>query len=913
MLSIRLLGPLEVERDGELLLVPGSKTRILLTRLALEVGSVVSSERLIDALWGADPPGKAANALQAKVSELRRVLGSSLIVTRAPGYVLAVDPDVVDAHRAAALVGEARRLATDHPELASERYASALALWRGREIANLVDPQSGFPIASPLDELRLAAFEERCHLEVAAGRGRPLVGELTTLLAEHPLRETLAELLMRVFAASGRQADALATYRDLRARLVDQLGLEPSPDLRALEARVLAQDAAIVGTDFTTRDVVGASAIVTLAKVRENPPPTVRVPRPLSSFVDRPNELANVVGLLGRRRLVTITGPGGSGKTRLAIEAVQQLAAPPDGTWFVALETVSSVEQVHDALLAVLGGIGATPMEAVHDRLRTTNLLLVLDNCEHLGDALSGVVRRLLEEADGLRVLATSQRAIGVAGEALLPLGPLPRALAAALFVDRARDLVPELRLEERVDVRTTIDEICAQIGDLPLAIELAAGRCDVLSLDEIAGHLRSGFHVLRSTGGGHAGRHQTLDATISWSYNLLFPDAQLMLQALAVFVGGAPIDGLGSVAVALGLPTEEILDLLSHLVARSVVTVERQPHGSRYHLLESIRHFAQAQTIDDGRLEAIVAAHASWVTHLAEAAIAGMHTDAQIAHLDNVRRERFNIDTGLAWLMVNAPARALAVASGLYYAWMILGDGPAGASRIEQALVAAVATSSAEQQGLAGAYVAQLLARSGSIDRALETSAAALDAVAGCSETAQTEVRSIRGKVLVHAGRYDEGRALEFEARYRFEALGNAWGASMARLTVAWADALSGDLDGARDETIAALTNPGSASDAWIAHAGHRLLGVLDTQDGRYDEALAHYAVALDTARAMGSTADECQMLARIATAHSLKGDHPEALATLNAALAMSRLAGDLATERAVRAARDQIARLPG
>jgi predicted ATPase/DNA-binding SARP family transcriptional activator len=909
MLAIRILGPLEVERDGELVGIPGVKTRILLTRLALEVGTVVPTERLVDALWGEDPPAQTANALQARVSELRRVLGTSVVVSRGRGYMLAVEPQSVDSRRAAELVADARRVASAHPDLASDRYSAALALWRGGPGVGMADHSWGFSALPPLDELRLAAFEERADIELTGGRGRLLVGDLTELVADNPLRESLVELQMRALVACDRQAEALAAYRDLRARLVEQLGLEPSPRLRLLETRILAQDPTIFGTPSTDARPHDSSGRVAMNAEPLRRREMVSLPSPLSSFIDRPAEKAAAIDLLGRRRLVTITGPGGAGKTRLAIEAARSVAVPLDGIWFVSLETAESLDQIHEALLAVVGASGSDAAAALSDRLRFATLLLVLDTCEHLVEVLGEMLQRLLEEAPGLRILATSQRALNVTGEALLPLGSLPPAVAAQLFVDRARDLTPDFRLDDGDDSRQLVDEICAQIDCLPLAIELAAGRCDVLSLSEIADHLRSDFGVLRDVRSNRAARHQTLEATISWSYNLLFPDAQLLLQALSSFVGGAPIDGLLSAATSLGLPAEEVLDLLGHLVARSVVAVKRDPAGSRYRLLDSIRAFARARAIDDGRQVAIATAHAAWVVEFATAAIEGMRTDAQIAQLARVRAEWSNIDGGLTWLMLHDAARALDLASDLYYAWMILGDGRAGASRIEQALGAAGEAAGADQRALAHARGAQLLASSDSVDRALALSAHAVRDAADGSDSVQAEVNAIRGRVLIHAGRFDEGLALQAEVRRHFETAGDAWGVAMARLTIGWAHALRGEHVDAARETCAALGGL-TVDDAWITHAGHRLLGVLDTEVGRYEDALAHYAIALQTARAIGSATDEGQTLARIASTQILSGDLGAAADTLEAALTVSRFAGDHATVAAVAL---QLAALPG
>jgi predicted ATPase/DNA-binding SARP family transcriptional activator len=890
MLAIKLLGPLEIEDDGTLLAVPGRMTQALLVRLALDAGTVVSRSGLIDALWGDNPPEGAVNALQVKVSELRRVLGAHRIIARPPGYLLDVSPDSVDAFVATALITRARNEAD--PEAASRSYTQALEMWRGQALSSVGESPFAETAAIHWHELRLTAIGERARLELMCGRPRPLIAELETVVAEHPLREPLIEMLMLALAADGRQVAALAVYRDLRTRLVTELGIDPSPRLQVVERQVLQQDPTVVLSTPTPGTHVDAD--------NEIANRIVHLPYPVSSFLRRDNDVTAVEELLASHRLVTITGPGGVGKSRLAIEVARRSVRHADGVWFVALESVVDVTRVPDALANSLRARGADAATAVEQRLRTADLLIVLDNCEHLGDELAEIVEEVMQRAPGVHCLATSQRSLGIPGEARWPLAPLPRAAAVELFLERARDVAPRAEFD---DVEL-IERLCGHLDDLPLAIELAAGRCGVLSVQEVTDRLFDRFSLLRDDGGTRARRHRALDATISWSYDLLFPDTQLALQAIAACSGGASLSGFEAIMESLALPKAEVLDLITQLVDRSLIVADRSGPTTRYTALEGVRSFAVEQADRDGRTREIARAHADWVAAFAQGARWGVRGRDQQLWLAEVRAERSNIDAALDWMSVHAPSAALHMVSDLYLAWMMLGDSDAGATRTLRTISESGTGADPGAIGRAEASAAQLLARGGAVQDAVVIARQATSRMANAAEVDQVEVMSITGRVLIHAGQFEEGCDLVARAEARFVALDDRWGTAMAQISIGWAQYLNGQPELAVRSVASSLETLGTRPDGWITHSAHRLLGVLATEAGDEVKALDEFGAALTVARSMGSATDEGQVLANLAATQARTGELQTAALTYLAAQHASRLAGDHVTLRAVQRA---------
>jgi predicted ATPase/DNA-binding SARP family transcriptional activator len=646
LVEFRMLGPFEVLVAGEVRVVPGGAERAVLQLLLLNAGRVVPASSLVDALWGEDLPVNATNALQGRMSRLRRALSDaglpeSLVVTRRPGYVLDVDPDRIDVHRFTHLIGAARRLAEQGSAAeATQTYAEALGLWRGEPLAEFAEQSWARNEIHRLTELRLAATEERIDLELAAGRHADLVADLEALTAHQPLRERLHGQLMLALYRSGRHADALSAYQRIRRTLSEELGLDPSSELRGLEQAILRQDPRL---DAPPR----AAA------------PQTNLPMRLTSFVGRSRELADVWALLEDHRLVTLTGPGGAGKTSLAIEAASSTVDRyEDGAWLIRLAGLEDGGRVARALADALGVAddAGTAEDQLVRYLRGRRILLVLDNCEHLVDACAGLVEHLLVSCERLRVLATSREPLAVPGEVQLAVPPLdtpppetaPDTLtnydAVRLFVDRACTAQPTFTLDESTGA--PVAHVCRQLDGIPLAIELAATLVKALPLSEIATRLTDRFGLL--TGGPRTAdaRQRTLRATVDWSHQLLPDPERTLFRRLSIFRGGWSLEAAEHVCEGRGIDRSTIVGLLAGLVDRSLVVTDH--HGSvRFRMLETLRHYAQERLAEVGEADRAAAAHARYFTLVAERAEPQLRGPDQGRWLDWLAEERDNLRAG--------------------------------------------------------------------------------------------------------------------------------------------------------------------------------------------------------------------------------------------------------------------------
>jgi DNA-binding SARP family transcriptional activator len=484
VVEVRLLGPVQAIRADREVPLGGPRQRAVLALLVLEAGRVVPAGRLIEELWRGDPPAGAAVTVRSHVSRLRSALAPEVAVAaRGGGYAISTGPDQLDASRFERLVAAGRdALSRGQAVAAGARFREALGLWRGPALADVLEVESLALEAARLEELRLAAAEARIEADLGARLHAEVTGELERLVAEHPLRERLWQLLIVALYRGGRQAEALDAYRRARAMLAEELGLEPGEELRELEQAVLRHQVPPPAPDQAQHNL----------------------PVRLTSFVGREDELAGLGKLLGEARLVTLTGPGGAGKTRLAVEfAAGAVDRFGDGVWLADLAGIADPGLVGAQVMEVLGvrQTGGVPvLEALAYRLRSAELLLVLDNCEHLIDACAGLAAALLAGAPGLRVLATSREPLGVPGEAICPVPPLalpagdagPADVAAApavrLFADRAS--AARAGADVLASAVAVTGRICRDLDGLPLAIELAAARASVLSVAEIEAHL---------------------------------------------------------------------------------------------------------------------------------------------------------------------------------------------------------------------------------------------------------------------------------------------------------------------------------------------------------------------------------------------------------------------------------------
>jgi predicted ATPase/DNA-binding SARP family transcriptional activator len=533
-----------------------------------------------------------------------------------PGYALVVSPDQLDVHRFEELVQQGQRaLVRGAPGLASDRLHAALALWRGPALADVAEGGTLALEARRLDELRLVCIEDRIEADLALGHHAELVPELERLVGEEPLRERLWRELMLALYRSERQSDALAAYSRARKLLDEELGLEPSEELRALERDVLRHDIAAVPP----------------AEERHN------LPAQTASFVGREDELAELETLLRDQRLVTLTGVGGAGKTRLALAvAARQTGAWPGGVWLVDLTPLSDSTFVVSTVATTLavGELDIPARESLLTHIGGSELLLVLDNCEHLVTACSELAEALLSGCPNLRLLATSRMPLGTVGEHEYRVDPLPTPGEAAsvaeiehapsvqLFLERGRAVRRDLVATG--DGLATVAKICRELDGLPLAIELAAARASVLSLSEIAERLSDRFRFLRAWRRVADPRHQTLQATMDWSYRLLSDDERELLRGLSVFASGSTLEAVAF--VCSDGDQERALELVSRLVEASVVVAEDSSGVTRYRLLETIRQYAAEQlaaadTDERGSGDRLRRRHAEFFALLAERA----------------------------------------------------------------------------------------------------------------------------------------------------------------------------------------------------------------------------------------------------------------------------------------------------
>ncbi|WP_300008003.1 BTAD domain-containing putative transcriptional regulator [Pseudonocardia sp.] len=634
----RILGPLEVHLGGVPVAVGGAKPRALLAVLLLSRGRVVPVDALAAALWGDAPPPGATSALRAYVSRVRATLEAAgderRLHFRSGGYVLDVVDDELDAAEAQRLVTAAR---SADPARAVELLDDALGLWRGEALAECDGLDDARAEAARLAELRLGAAEERVDALLDLRRGREVVAELEGMVRAHPHRERPAVQLMAALCAAGRPSDALVAYHELRGRLDEELGVAPSAPAQALFRRILDRDPAL------------DPAV---------PPAPGNLPRRATSFVGRAAELSGVVAALRAAPLVTLTGFGGVGKSRLALEVAGRDREPfPDGVWLCELAPLPEGGPVGHAVAAALRvqqRHGTDIDGSVVEYLRTRRLLLVLDNCEHVLDGVARLTHRIVTRCAGVAVLATSREPLGVDGEQVWPVTPLPMGDAAELFVHRARAHRPGL-----ADEPGPVAEVCRRLDGLPLAIELAAARTRAMSVAEVAGRLDGGRLL---TAGGPRGadpRHRSLAAAIDWSYELLEPAERLLFARLSVFAGGFDLaaahhvcaedvcaeDGCAEDVCAAGGDDRRTLDLLTGLVDRSMVVAGAAAAGTRYRMLETLRAFGRDRLREADGEAPVVLAHARYFAGLAGRAARGAQgpderawVAATLPDLDNLR-----------------------------------------------------------------------------------------------------------------------------------------------------------------------------------------------------------------------------------------------------------------------------------
>jgi predicted ATPase/DNA-binding SARP family transcriptional activator len=901
-MRVAVLGNLEVWKDdGSPIEVPGGRLRSLLTWLAVDAGHRIGVEELFDLLWADEPP--APNALQSLVSRLRRVLDSpELLESVAGGYRLRLDRDLVDAHRFEALAGRGHsELAAGHVRSAATTLREALAMWRGAALADVAGSPYAAATIARLDALRLSALEDRLTADIALGQHASALVDLEELCEAEPLRERLRGLQMRALYAAGRQADALGVYEQIRTRLADDLGTDPTAELQELHLAILRADPRVLSNE--------AAEVL---------PGRHNLPAPLTTFIGRDEELALVGKRLEESRLVTLVGPGGSGKTRLAIEVGHRMTdRSPDGVWLVELAPVTNPDDIAQVVIDSLRlrenrmmdhtvtSTRTPPADArsrLIEGLSDQRVLIVLDNCEHLVRAAAELAEQVLTRCPGISVLATSREPLAISGESLCavpPLGLPPSDVSAvnavgypavALFLGRAAAAKADFDMTD--DTLAPILEICRRLDGLPLAIELAAARMRTMTVSQVSARLGDRFRLL--TGGSRTAlpRQQTLRAVVAWSWDLLDDTERIIAEKFGIFPGGASAH---SVAEICGLDDIDVEDVLTALAEKSLVE-STDGDERRYRMLETIREFGVERLTESGEIMALRRAHARYFLQLAEQAEPFMRRaeQAEWIRILTVERDnllaamRFTVDDGdadtairmgaaLAWYWTlrgthaeaatwlgtaldvpgGAPAEKRAIVQGAWALSQVAANGPEPVNERLTAVMAELRQAVDELDVRNGHPLLALLAPIMSV--MLDNDRAKSEAViAGHLDHPDQWVRSAltltRAMVHENEGVVDPDRTDLLESLAGFRSVGDRWGAATALQALGSADAADGNLR----QALAELSEAGAMLEELDAgdDFGHMyvLSAAIRAQHGDADGARRDLDLILERARQTGS-----------------------------------------------------------
>ena len=812
-MDISILGPLRVELAGGTLDLGGPVQRGLLSLLLTSPNVPVPDSQLIDELWGDDPPASARHLLQVYVSQLRGLLGPAAdgprIVREGASYSLRVEPGELDAERFGTAIAAGRRLADSDPDAADEVLSSAMKLWRGRPFADLDErPPVVRAHGEYLERQRLGALGTWIDVRLRLGRHQELAPELFELTANHQYDEQLHARLMLALYRCGRQAEALETGRALERRLRDDLGIDASGEVRELYRRILLQDPQLA--------------------LEPRPPPS-NLPARLTSFVGREAERREVAALLKTSRLVTLTGPGGIGKTRLAIEVAGELRARyPDGTWWVDLAQLTGDDTVVDVVARVLGAQplpGGALVDAVVRAIRGRTALVLLDNCEHVAGAVADLVAVVLATTTGPCVLATSRTPLRVEGEMLWtvpPLGLPPEAGstedlagsdAVRLFVERGRAVSPSFRLEAGNAAAVAL--VCRRLDGLSLGIEMAAARLPVLTPAEIARALDERFAFLELSAVGRLTRHRTMEAAIDASHALLTDDQRTFFERLSVFVGPFDLEAAAAVGFAGREPPARPLAIVTPLVEASLLTPERHGSATRYRLLETLREYGADRLRERGIEDDVRRAHATHYLGLAADASADVDTPAFARWMDRLTESYVELREALAWSLAHDPRGVtLRVAPTLREFWQRRGEARE-----------------------AGRWTARML------DGDLDGVDADLRAVVHGSATFSA---ILTGDVEAALGHSEAGVRLARESGSAQVLAYCLWSRANAFMTL-------GDLDSTRRDALEALATCDRIGDRWRRAGPLSTLGLVSLFRGSLHEARACFEEAVPLFRELG------------------------------------------------------------
>ncbi len=880
-LEIRLLGPFEVIAGGRRVDIPGSKRQALLAMLAFACGRVVAVDDLIDELWGADLPAAPRNAVQHHVARLRAALGHEAVAGSGDGYALhhaTVDAVAFEELLAAAVT--ARR--DGDPHAAAADAAAALALWRGAALQGLTDAPWFGAEARRLDGLRLDALEERFEAALAVGEHREVAAELRAALDEHPYRERLWGQLMLALYRSGRQADALDAFLEARRVLSDGLGLEPGPELRSLQEAILGQDPAI--------------AAVPVVSIRRG-----NLPAPSTSFLGREAELAQVAGLLAEHRVVTLAGPPGVGKSRTAVEAVRPLEdSISDGIWFIDLARAAAPADVTRLLARAIDARGGVQLERVVERLRDAEAILVFDSCERLLAEVRRVVEEVIRGCPGVRVVATSREVLRVTGEARVTVEPLPLTSpqsdddadspAVGLFLARARVARPGFQLD--TETARLVAAIARSVDGLPLAIELAAARANVLGLAELLSLVERRLALFHEQPTSDAGA--ALRTLVEWSYDLLHADEKTLLHQLAVHRGGGSLPSLVAAGASHQLDEATVTLLLEALVDKSIISVSFPEGDARYTLLDTVRDYTLDRLQEAGGLAAARSSHAEYFAALAERAREELRGSRWLASMRRLELENDNFWAALTWAR-DAPDAYIAVrlAAPLGWYFALAERISEGRKFLELAVEVADEAVAVDLRAEALAALCYLAAEELDVQAASAAGEQALQlARASTAPAALTMAQMTLAVAAARSGDLERSATLAEAARRGAVAAHDDWTAAASGLIRAQSAAAAGDV-----ETVATM-----AADV-IAHAdaiaydafqvpGTLLQGWVAAVRGDRSAAEEAYLRTLDSAERSGLADHAAFALAGLGSSALAAGDPRRAEQLLRQALAAAEAA---------------------